>query len=863
MATPSSPRAHDLGWSIGAYDVRTRLLGLSLTTLAILSAALLVALAPAPNYEKMAEAGIYAPPPAEPSGDGLPSASQMALAAAGSLVPDNPVHKRVESDNGLTKLGPETATLNEPFVYTLIVDNSSTTGGGPVPVTNVLVTDPLDPECFQFVSANASQGECFYVDGVLQCELGSMDPNDVVTIELTVVPIKTGMVENTATLTQEEFDPDPNNNIDTWFTEVFPGSQDIADIQVTLLSPDVIFTDQPFFLQSVVENFGPGDVTNLLAGTAIINDQGGGPMYDIIIDPATIGLSNGAPTNCQVSTFSSGTGVECDINISADMVLTYSYSATLQGNADGQVLITSFASGSMMDPNFDNNLDQTIIHVLTEPPVPLNITQTVAPNPVRAGGFYTTTLSITNTGNLNVSDWSSTYQVPEQTDVVTVNIPDDTNGDFVEDDFQVDWNLPPGQSLEVSLVMKVDEYYSEDALNSLWQTQGGGNTPIETPQTISVTPVVPPLLITSSSISDNTPQAGETLTATWSISNTGSVESYNTEWTAYLPLENSVIASNTAQGSLEMLTGTLNAEPVHQIQWNITTLDPGETAQLEISQQLLKSADGIQAYTYVVDADGVDPFTQTLSVDITGLPDTDMGVNVDNVTTEDLIANGGTGRVYLPIILKQGAGLKQEPAWDEPLVTNGVSQQDITNVIIEATVPPELAFADVMVNPESAEITRNDHDYTVRIPSIADNELVEIFADILATEVGSFLYEGTIDADVDDPDPSNNTFSVTIEVPTGVSVEAGDVPTTYALQQNYPNPFNPATRIGFAIPEPSHVVLRIYDAAGREVATVADRTFAPGQHTVTFDAGELPSGVYFYQIEAGTFTTFKAMVLLK
>jgi hypothetical protein len=71
------------------------------------------------------------------------------------------------------------------------------------------------------------------------------------------------------------------------------------------------------------------------------------------------------------------------------------------------------------------------------------------------------------------------------------------------------------------------------------------------------------------------------------------------------------------------------------------------------------------------------------------------------------------------------------------------------------------------------------------------------------------------------------------------------------------------TTIRFALVDPSHVRLRIYDAAGRLVMTVADREMDAGEHTLTVTAGGLASGVYFYRLEAGRFTQTKKMVVLR
>jgi hypothetical protein len=95
-------------------------------------------------------------------------------------------------------------------------------------------------------------------------------------------------------------------------------------------------------------------------------------------------------------------------------------------------------------------------------------------------------------------------------------------------------------------------------------------------------------------------------------------------------------------------------------------------------------------------------------------------------------------------------------------------------------------------------------------------------------------------------------------------VEATEViPATYSLGQNYPNPFNPSTTIQFGLPAESDVTLKIFNTLGQEVATLASGRMKAGVHSVTFDAMNLSTGIYFYQIRAGEFTSLKKMLLVK
>jgi len=104
---------------------------------------------------------------------------------------------------------------------------------------------------------------------------------------------------------------------------------------------------------------------------------------------------------------------------------------------------------------------------------------------------------------------------------------------------------------------------------------------------------------------------------------------------------------------------------------------------------------------------------------------------------------------------------------------------------------------------------------------------------------------------------------------TPVENEVANIPTEYLLSQNYPNPFNPSTVIKYSIPSVQtrvgggFVTLKIYDILGSEVATLVNQRQGSGNYSVTFDASNLTSGVYFYRLNSGSFTKSMKMLLIK
>lgn len=101
------------------------------------------------------------------------------------------------------------------------------------------------------------------------------------------------------------------------------------------------------------------------------------------------------------------------------------------------------------------------------------------------------------------------------------------------------------------------------------------------------------------------------------------------------------------------------------------------------------------------------------------------------------------------------------------------------------------------------------------------------------------------------------------ELITNVKENHNIIPDNYSLYQNFPNPFNPSTTISFDISHSSFVTLKIFDMLGREIKTLVNGYKANGKYSVSFDASSLSSGVYFYEIESGDFSSIKKMILLK
>ena len=136
--------------------------------------------------------------------------------------------------------------------------------------------------------------------------------------------------------------------------------------------------------------------------------------------------------------------------------------------------------------------------------------------------------------------------------------------------------------------------------------------------------------------------------------------------------------------------------------------------------------------------------------------------------------------------------------------------------------------------------------YSADLPYLGRIHEIAIFNKALSADEVTFLFNAGV-----------NGF------PTFVKSNNTQLPEEFSLSQNYPNPFNPTTEISYSLKQREQVKLTVFDLLGSEVAILVDGFQNPGMHAITFDAHDLISGVYYYQLRTGTGTITKKMVLMK
>jgi hypothetical protein len=109
----------------------------------------------------------------------------------------------------------------------------------------------------------------------------------------------------------------------------------------------------------------------------------------------------------------------------------------------------------------------------------------------------------------------------------------------------------------------------------------------------------------------------------------------------------------------------------------------------------------------------------------------------------------------------------------------------------------------------------------------------------------------------------SNYVTAGITDPNKINTQNGKIAEGYNLLQNFPNPFNPSTTITWQIPSDNHVSLKIYDVLGREICTLVDEFQESGIHQIEFNANGIPSGIYFYKLQSGSYSETRKLVLSK
>jgi hypothetical protein len=202
-------------------------------------------------------------------------------------------------------------------------------------------------------------------------------------------------------------------------------------------------------------------------------------------------------------------------------------------------------------------------------------------------------------------------------------------------------------------------------------------------------------------------------------------------------------------------------------------------------------------------------------------------------------------------------------------------QQTVLNITLGRSIPVELTSFNssvtsniVKLNWSTATETNNKGFNVERKYANGDWKTVGfVKGNGSTTEISKYSFTDKVDFGKYSYRLQQVDFGGSFEYSKTINVEAV-APKVFSLEQNYPNPFNPSTVIRFNLAADSKVVVKIFNIIGQEVKTLVNNNYSAGQHSVTFNAANLNSGVYFYKMEAkgkdgSSFSSTKKMILTK
>ncbi len=206
-------------------------------------------------------------------------------------------------------------------------------------------------------------------------------------------------------------------------------------------------------------------------------------------------------------------------------------------------------------------------------------------------------------------------------------------------------------------------------------------------------------------------------------------------------------------------------------------------------------------------------------------------------------------KVNLPPVLPFGKVLKDQSKTAPFTITNrGEAYLKIDSMVIMGADAAEFKVVSpafpVTVNPDqelAVQVT-----FSPKKVGTKEAKIMIYWNDVFTSGEISISAEGYV--------TGNQTTGIT---------SLGDIPTTYALQQNYPNPFNPSTKIEYSVPENSFVSIKVYNSVGQLIETLVNENMPTGTYRVDWNAKNVPTGIYFYRMETGKFTSVRKMLLVK
>lgn len=349
---------------------------------------------------------------------------------------EEPTDVRAEVDLAIVKTdSPDPISPGQQLTYTLTVTNN-----GPSLATGVTVTDTL-PAGVTYQSATASQGNVGHAGNTVTGELGSLASGATATITILVIvdPTTRGVITNSATVTANETDTNPDNNHDDEPTQV---RAEVDLVIVKTDSPDPVVAGQALTYTLTVTNNGPSDATGV-----------------IVTDTLPAGVTYQSATSSQGAVSQTGGIVTATLGSLADgATATITILVTVNPATRGEIVNVATVTGNEVELKPDNNSDEEPTQVQAQ--ADLTLTKTDSPDPAVAGGSLTYTLVVTNNGPSRATGVTVTDVLPSGLTYVSGS---STAGSVSQASGTVTatvGDLAVGQTATITLVTQIDAQFS-------------------------------------------------------------------------------------------------------------------------------------------------------------------------------------------------------------------------------------------------------------------------------------------------------------------------------------------------------------------------------------------------------------------
>jgi uncharacterized repeat protein (TIGR01451 family) len=474
---------------------------------------------------------------------------------------------------------PDPVDVGASLTYTLTVANA-----GASDATTVSVVDAL-PTGVTFGAATPSQGSCAQAAGTVICSLGTIAAGAAATITITVTPTTPGTISNTATVSAATPDPVAGNNSDTELTAV--GTADLSITKTDGVASVVPGTSTTYTI--TLTNNGPSDVSPGI----VLTDQ---------IPPGTVASENEANCVLAAATFTCTTTAILSPGASIVFQLTLAIDAAYPSPT--LVNTAAVASSPLADPNPANNT-ATDTDAVTPIVADLSIVKADSADPVQPGDTFSYTIAVTNAGPDDAQDVVLTDPIPANFTVGTVS--SSGTGSCLVAVNQVICTIDPLVALDVWTVTIQVSVPSDALPGTVANTatvSGVGNTDLTNDtatQTTTIDGGTADLTVTKT-VDDPSPQVGDVVSYTVSLTNEGPDDATGVRLVDSLPAGMSFVSATSSQGTYDPGTGV----------WIVGPLAVGDTATLRVRARVNGGTAGttIMNRASISAADQADPTSE-------------------------------------------------------------------------------------------------------------------------------------------------------------------------------------------------------------------------------------------------------------